>query len=67
MHHLIQQVKAGIGFVIENGNIAFLAVHGKEYFPALRRPVDGLAVRTEISGAEIVQLFGNFQVDQNGM
>ena len=61
MHHLIQQVKAGIGFVIENGNIAFLAVHGKEYFPALRRLFHGM------DGAEIVQLFGNFQVDQNGM
>ena len=50
MHHLIQQVEAGIGFVIENGNITLFAVHGEEYLPALRR-----IVHIEIRGILLLQ------------
>ena len=67
MHHLIQQVEAGIGFAVKDGNITLFAVHGEEYLPALRCPFHGISVRAEIAGAEIVQLFGYFQIDQNGM
>ena len=34
MHHLIQQVEAGIGFAVKDGNITLFAVHGEEYLPA---------------------------------
>ena len=67
MHYLIQQVEAGIGFVAEDSDVALFAVHGEEYLPALFCPFHGIAVRAEIAGAEIVQLFGYFQIDQNGM
>ena len=50
MHHLIQQVEAGIGFVIENGNTTLFAVHGEEYLPALRR-----IVHIEIRGILLLQ------------
>ena len=50
MHYLIQQVEAGIGFVAENGNIAFLAIRGEEYLPALRR-----IVHIEIRGILLLQ------------
>ena len=62
-----KQVEAGIGFAVKDGHITLFAVHGEEYLPALRCPFHGIAVRAEIAGAEIVQLFGYFQIDKNGV
>lgn len=50
MHHLIQQVEAGIGFVAEDSDVALFAVRGEEYLPALRR-----IVHIEIRGILLLQ------------
>ena len=67
MHHLIQQVKAGIGFVVEDGNITLFAVRGEKYLPALRGLLDGEAIRTVVPSAEIVPLLGHLQVGEDGL
>ena len=58
MHYLIQQVEAGIGFAVKDGNITLFAVHGEEYLPALCCPFHGIAVCAEIAGTEVIQVFG---------
>ena len=50
MNYLIHQVKAGVGFVVKDGDVALFAVRGKEYLPALR-----CIVHIEIRGILLLQ------------
>ena len=50
MHHLIQQVEAGVGFVAEDSDVVFFTVRGEEYLPALR-----CIVHIEIRGILLLQ------------
>ena len=63
VHHLVQQVKAGVSLVIEYGGVAFLAVRGEKHFPALRGAFDGEIICTAHLSTEIVQCFRYLQIN----
>ena len=67
MNDLPQQVKTGIGLAAEYGNAVFSAVFYPVFFPSLLGPFDGISTRFGHIAAEIVQLFGYFQIDKNGV